>query len=272
MPEENKPEDPIIPASEAQLVAGTPKPPPAQDPRMIYTDGDMVVISRNLVTNVIVGLLFFIIGGGAGAFFGANFLAPEPEPEQVVIQQQPQQAPVQPTPVPSRLENVSVDDDPGIGSPDAAVTIVEFSDFRCGFCRRFHDETYQRILEDYGDQIYFVYRDFPVVGGQASAEAATCAYEQDVFWEFHDALFTASIGQTKAEFLALGEEVGVDVEEFDNCLEEGRSDEVANDLADGRAYGVTGTPTFFINGVRLVGAQPYAAFQAIIDQELEAGG
>ncbi len=267
MSEGTSKKDPNLPEADAQGVVEEPQP----DSRLVYSDGDMLVISRVLVTNVLVGLVCLVLGAAGGAFIGANFLAPEPEP--VVIQPQPQQQQAaQPTPAPARLENVSVDDDPGFGSPNAPVTIVEFSDFRCGFCRRFHEETYAQIIEDYGDQIYFVYRDFPVVGGQASAEAGTCAYEQDIFWEFHDALFSASIGQSDAEFIGVAEEIGADTEAFANCLEEGRSEEVANDLADGREYGVTGTPTFFINGMRLVGAQPYAAFQQIIDQELEAGG
>lgn len=254
---------------EASLIADPEQPElePNAD-KLIYTEGDMVVISKLLLSNVLVGLLFFLIGGGAGIYLGANVFAPEPE--QVVIQQQQPQQPAAPA---ARLDNVSVDDDPGLGSEDAPVTIVEFSDFRCGFCRRFHEETYKQIIEDYGDQIYFVYRDFPVVGGQASAEAANCAYEQDLFWEFHDALFTVNINQTDAEFIALAEELGADTNQFGNCLEDGEyTDEVNNDLADGRSYGVTGTPTFFINGVRLVGAQPYESFKTIIDQELEAGG
>jgi hypothetical protein len=84
-----------------------------------------------------------------------------------------------------RLE-ISVDDDPALGPADAPITIVEFSDFRCPYCSRFHLETFPDLMASFPDQIRFVYRDFPVVGGFEAALAANCANEQDAFWEFHD--------------------------------------------------------------------------------------
>jgi len=242
--------------------------------RLVYTEDDMVVISKALVINVFIAAVFFIVGGTLGTFLGPAIFNVGPDP--VVIQQAAPEVAQQPAAPPARLDEVSVDDDPFIGSQDAPVTIVEFSDFRCGFCRRFHQETYTQLLNDYGDQIRFVYRDFPVVGGQRAAEAANCAIEQDAFWDFHDTMFVSDIGDTNADFVSLAEAISLDTQEFQSCLEESNyTEEVANDMNDARAYGVTGTPTFFINGVRVVGAQPYPVFQQVIDQELEvaqAGG
>jgi protein-disulfide isomerase len=109
-----------------------------------------------------------------------------------------------------------------------------------------------------------------VVGGDQAAEAAECADEQGAFWEYHDALYVdARLFNVVDDYVGLAERLDLDDERFRTCLETGAyRDEIANDYNDGRAYGVTGTPTFFINGVRLVGAQPLAAFQAIIDEEL----
>lgn len=155
------------------------------------------------------------------------------------------------------------------------MTIVEFSDFQCPYCKRFRDQTFDALIEQYGDQIRIVYRDFPLDSihpeARKAAEAAECADDQGKFWEYHDLVY-ANQQVTGLGLEALGgfaEELELDMDEFNECLESGKyADEVSADLADGTRYSVTGTPTFFINGVRLVGAQPLAAFTAIIDQEL----
>lgn|SRR5574341_175128 len=130
----------------------------------------------------------------------------------------------------------------------------------------------QALFDEFGDQIRLVYRDFPVVGGEQAAEAAECADEQGVFWDYHDQLFANPQGFTGIEdYVALAEQyASVDAEAFRECLESGRmAEEVNKDATDARSYGVTGTPTFFINGVRLVGAQPLSAFIQIIEEELK---
>lgn len=128
------------------------------------------------------------------------------------------------------------------------------------------------MLEQYEGQIRFVYRDFPVVGGEAAAFASECADEQGEYWTYHDALFDDPNAFTSMDvFVSTAEELGLDAEAFEACLESDEiREEIINDYNDGRAYGVTGTPTFFVNGVRLVGAQPLSAFQSVIDEELEA--
>lgn len=175
------------------------------------------------------------------------------------------------TPLPARLDNVSVDDDPAMGPADAPITIVEFSDFRCPYCGRFQLETLPALLEAYPDQIRFVYRDFPVVGGELAAVAAECADNQGEFWPYHDALFADQQAYSSIEdYAALAEDLGLDSDEFSTCLDaEETLEEIVNDYNDGREYGISGTPTFFVNGVRVVGAQPLDAFQMVIDQELD---
>jgi protein-disulfide isomerase len=162
---------------------------------------------------------------------------------------------------------------PAIGPEDAPVTIIEFGDFRCGFCKRFNDETLGRLLADYEGQVRFVYRDFPILGPDSlqAALAAQCAHEQDQFWPFHDLLFTNPQSLTRATFLNYAEQLELDMEDFTVCLDEERhADIVLQDYQDGVSVGVGGTPTFFINGKILVGAQPYAQFARLIDAELAA--
>jgi len=170
--------------------------------------------------------------------------------------------------------DVSVDDDPSIGPDDAAVTIIEFSDFGCGFCKRFHDEIFPELLAEYQDEIRFVYRDFPVVGGgavgAAAAHAANCAGEQDAYWEYHDALFSGARSLSSESFELYAQDLGLDVTAFAECQESQRyNEEVIGDYSDARLVDVTGTPTFFINGRRVIGAQPLEVFSQIIDEELD---
>lgn len=115
-----------------------------------------------------------------------------------------------------------------------------------------------------------VYRDFPVVGGEVAAIAAECADDQGEFWPYHDALYENPQGyNTPEDYSTLAGELGLDAEVFSTCMEsEEVREEIIADYNDGRSYGVSGTPTFFINGVRVVGAQPIDAFRSIIDAEL----
>lgn len=185
-----------------------------------------------------------------------------------------EQAPVQPTatPLPAVVEDINADDDPYLGAEDAPVVIVEFSDFRCPYCKRFYDDTLPLIIENYGDQIRFVYRDFPVVGGETAAVASECADEQDGYWDYHDALFTEpSAYSGVADYVELAGEQGLDTAAFETCMDSDEiREEIVNDYNDARNYGVSGTPTFFVNGTRIIGAQGYDAFAAAIDEALAA--
>ena len=176
------------------------------------------------------------------------------------------------TPAINRYE-VPVDDDPSLGPQDAPITIVEFSDFECPFCTKWYVEVWPRLQEAFPDQIRLVYRDFPLsnIHGNAipAAEAANCAGEQNQYWEYHDLLFQAEQGLGVEAFRQYASEIGLDEIAFNECLESRRyQDEVDADYRFATELGVRSTPTFFINGIPLVGAQPFEVFKDVITKEL----
>ena len=184
--------------------------------------------------------------------------------------------------------DVSVDDDAVMGSGNAEVTIVEFSDFQCPFCRVFWSGAYQQIKKEYIDtgKVRFVYRDYPLSfhpAAQVSAEAAECAHEQGKFWEMHDKIFgeqakqgTGTVTYGVAELKTWASQIGLDSAKFNQCLDSGKyKSEVEKDLTDGSSYRVDGTPATFVNGRlvvssdgRSVGAAPFSVFQSVIEAEL----
>jgi len=183
--------------------------------------------------------------------------------------------PSAPTPsAPAPKVEVSADDDAFKGDPNAPVTIIEFSDFECPFCTRWYSQTLPQIQTEYIDtgKVKLVYRDFPLgfhPNAQKAGEAAECAKNQDKFWEMHDMLFESGVEGGVQSFKGYAGTLGLDQATFDECLDSGEEEaEVKADMKDGQSYGVTGTPGFFINGIKLVGAQPFAAFQQIIESEL----
>jgi protein-disulfide isomerase len=166
------------------------------------------------------------------------------------------------------------DDDEFKGSEDAPITIVEFSDYECPYCNRFFTDTLPQIQENYIDtgKVKFVYRDFPLSfhpNAQKAAEAAECAGEQGRYWEMHDKLFGEGVSGGVAAFKQYAAEIGLDTDEFNQCLDSGEmASEIQKDFADGQSLGVTGTPGFLINNIRVIGAQPYEVFEQVIEQEL----
>jgi protein-disulfide isomerase len=166
--------------------------------------------------------------------------------------------------------DVSTDDDPVRGPKDAAVTIIEFSDFECPYCRRVQP-TLKRLLKDYEGQVRLVYRDFPLnihKHAQKAAEAAQCAGEQDHFWPYHDKLFEQT-ALSPSDLKKYAGELGLDMDKFTACLDSGKyTQEVAHDMKDGQAAGVNSTPSFFVNGQPLSGAVPYEHFQELVEAAL----
>jgi protein-disulfide isomerase len=175
------------------------------------------------------------------------------------------------------MPRVRVDDrGPGRGPEGAPVTIVEFSDYQCPFCHR-AEAVVQQVLERYPEEVRFVYRHFPLdrIHPQArpAAEAAVCAEEQGRFWEYHERLFAEGAEYDEASLARYAAEVELDLEAFQACREQDATRQrVEDDVAAGRAVGVTGTPAFFVNGIRLSGARPLQDFVALIESELEAHG
>ena len=158
------------------------------------------------------------------------------------------------------------------GDPKAPVTIVEFSDFQCPYCKK-AAATMNDLLSKYNGRVKLAFRDFPLreihPQAQIAAEAARCACDQGKFWEFHDALFADPSKLDEAALIAHARVLGLNERSFQSCLTSGKfKAKIEADLQDGSRVGVSGTPGFFINGVFLNGAQPQAEFERIIDNAL----
>jgi protein-disulfide isomerase len=164
------------------------------------------------------------------------------------------------------------------GDEGAPVTVVEFTDYQCPFCNRFFTETYPQVEKEYVDtgKVRYMVRDFPLPfhgNAHAAAQAARCAGDQDKYLEMHDVLFTKqnewSSADAQESFESYAQEIGLNGSSFSECLSSAKyKDAVDQDLAMSQQLGVGGTPGFFINGKLLVGAQPFTAFQQVIDAEL----
>ncbi len=172
---------------------------------------------------------------------------------------------------PPRVEIAA--DGPSRGAEQAPVTIVEFSDFQCPFCRR-AIPVIEEVLERYPNEVRLVYRHFPLESihsrARMAAEASVCAQDQEKFWEYHDVLFENMQALEDDDLKRYAGEVGLDVAAFEKCLTERKfSGKVQDDLSAGRKAGVTGTPAFVINGIVLTGAKPVDDFVSVIEAELE---
>lgn len=161
-------------------------------------------------------------------------------------------------------------DRPARGPSDAAVTLVEFTDYECPYCRRYYRQTYHQLLEEFDGEIRYVVRNYPLPNhpnARKAAEAAECAHNQDRFWEYHDHLFENADALEVPDLKRYARELDLEGERFDRCLDSGEEAEtVEADLATGRRLGIRGTPTFFVNGRPLVGAQPLNAFRSAVQQ------
>ncbi len=232
-----------------------------------------------LVIGMIVGAFFlgrmsaqiqYMQNGGAPT---AQQAAQQPS----VVGQNPQAAGQQ---APAQKQNVTNGHFPALGNANAKVVVIEFADFRCPFCEQFATNTYPQLKKDYIDtgKIAFYFRQFPFLGpaSNVAADAAECAQDQNKFWAMHDWLYQNQPAETDTSLYATDKltaaatSLGMDGTQFSNCLSN-KSDDARSqtDYQDGQKAGVSGTPTFFINGTPLVGAQPYDAFKAAIDAELK---
>ena len=178
---------------------------------------------------------------------------------------------------------IGVDDDPVLGSPNAKVLMIEFGDYQCPSCRMFWKEVEPRLRKEYIDtgKVKLVFRDFPIVQihpeALLAAMAVDCSADQNKYWEYHDKVFREQYNKgddlvrfKAADLKKWAKDIGLDPTKFDQCLDsEKYKNEVLKDKADGDAVSVQGTPTFFINGHVIGGAQPYPAFKNLIDSLLK---
>lgn len=246
-----------------------------------FTLGDLFKVISNLKTTQIIYVLLliaaFLIGyllarvqilekGSAGTAGAPSAAAP----------QQGQPAAPNPEDVKKKL---AVGHFPAKGNDSAKVTIVEFSDFECPFCANFHKDAWPQIVKEYIDtgKVKFYYRHFPLQFHPQAvplAHVSECANDQGKFWEMHEKIFTENTagtltGATDATYKAWAGDLGLNTNTFNSCYDQKtHQKEIDEDTAAGSEVGVSGTPTFYINGVQLVGAQPFAAFKTAIDAEL----
>ena len=271
--------------------------PLKEKPMEIKAD-EKITVSKSTYNNMLKGLITAVViaaffGGLAIGTFDKSDSGISSEELKEILSEikttapQPIQQPTQPTA--PQIVQVSIDDDPFKGNANAPVTVVEFSDFQCPFCSRFYTQTLPLLEENYIDtgMIKFVYRDFPLDALHPNARpahiAAECADEQGEFWEYHDVLFEKQAewqrlpsSDLQSSLIQFADDLGLQTVTFESCLEsQEMADEVNKDVLEGTRYGASGTPTFFIGNeedgfVKLVGAQPFSAFQLEIEKQLES--
>lgn len=173
------------------------------------------------------------------------------------------------------VEGVDVTGDPVLGPSDAPVTIVEFSDFECPFCARFAQRTAPLLRRQYGEDLRWIFVNNPLQSIHPRAYdaglAGECAADQGRFWEFYDAAFSGRHDLSNSGLMAMGREIGLDMDDYRSCFQDAEfAAEMALDIKEGQKFYILGTPTFFVNGRRMEGAQPPEAFAAVIDSILRA--
>lgn len=169
---------------------------------------------------------------------------------------------------------IAVNDSPTAGPDNAPITIVEYSDFQCPYCAQ-AVPTIKQIRKNYPDKVRIVYKQFPLdfhKDAFRASEASLCINEQstDYFWKLHDYMLANPRSLDQANLIAKAIEYGADKDKFSQCLISGKYvSQVQSEMQEGRAIGVSSTPMFFVNGITLRGAQPYAVFEELIEEELE---
>ncbi len=241
----------------------------------------------NLIKGIVaaIAIAAFLGGYSLGGMNNSEDVTNE-ELEEILLNMQKEQPTSAPQAAnPNNPVLISLDDDPVKGDPNAPITIVEFSDFQCPFCERFYQQTLPLIEENFiqTGKAKLVFRDMPLSihpNAVPAHSAAECADEQNSFWDYHDVLFDRQaewqrLGATDLyeKLNAYATELDLD-SSFESCLSSAQFQaEVNKDFADARKYGASGTPTFFVGNdeigyVKLVGAQPYSAFESLINSQL----
>ena len=159
--------------------------------------------------------------------------------------------------------------DPSLGSPSAKVTIIEYGDFGCPTCRGWEQAgVLKQIVATYGDQVYFVWRDYPVITAQSpqAAEAGQCAFDQNKFWQYHDLLYAKAPALAISDLKSYAAQIGLNTTHFDHCLDSGLDKaKIDQSMAEARGYGFIGTPSFVVNGKKVIGPASFSRFKSLID-------
>jgi protein-disulfide isomerase len=170
-----------------------------------------------------------------------------------------------------RVDIPIVEHDPVKGSANAPVTIVQFAEYQCYYCNRV-SPTLDQLLETYDGKVKVVFKDFPLSNhGRAvpAAVAAHCAGEQDKYWEMNRVMLGNQQALADADLSRYARDLGIDVDRFQDCLASGRYEStIQADMEIGQSIGVEATPTFFVNGILVAGAQPYERFSSLVEREL----
>jgi protein-disulfide isomerase len=158
------------------------------------------------------------------------------------------------------------------GELHAPVTIVEFADYQCPYCRQ-AETTLDAVLKKYPGQVNLAFRDFPLTSihayAEKASEASRCAGRQGKFWQFHDALFANQAKLDESGLNSVAQTLALDITSFQSCLASGEyKTQISRDQDDGRKAGISSTPSFFVNGIFLSGAQPESAFENVIEDQL----
>ena len=211
-----------------------------------------------LGAGVVVAASILFLGQKSGLVGPANqALAPEENQFQIIDQA------------------VGVEGDPVLGNPDAKLTMIEFSDFQCSFCKRHHEQTFPELKAKYFDPglVKLIFKDFPLAfheNAQPAAEAGQCAFEQGKFWEYQDKLFENQEKLDKTSLKKYAGEIDLNQARFDSCLDSGKyRQRVNDDAALGQKIGVKGTTSFLIGDTLVDGAYPFAAFEKVIEEKLK---
>jgi len=253
-----------------QTITSKPKPNiPLEQASTQIEPEDTITVKRSHFYGVLVALAFL-----TGLLVGYVVWGLEPTAAQTTFSSQlPAQAPVQTQASQYTRYDIPSEGFPSLGPQDAPIVMVEFSDFQCPFCKRFRDETLQPLLAAYPGKIRFVYRHLPLTSIHSeafpAAEASMCATEQNSFWQYHDKIFENQDKLGRDLYLQIAHDLGLDSAAFEDCLNgEKYKDIVQKDLDFAINLGASSTPTFFINGLAVVGAQPLEVFKQVIDKEL----
>jgi len=232
-----------------------------------------------IIAAVVIGgsILFSALYKGSG--FGAGAVG-------AAVQQGQQQGTAPQQPVVAQNAMVLSPRDAILGNQNAKVTIVEYGDYQCPFCTRFFSQSEPQLVQNYVQtgKVRMVFRDFAFLGVEstAAAQAAQCANDQGKLWAYHDALYAAKVADeqkggnendgfyNRAEFVKLAQQVGLDANTFASCIDSNKEAAyVAQEKTSAGAVGVNSTPTFYVNGQQILGAQPYSQFQTMIDAALK---